>query len=82
MFGFLGKKEMFIIRRGSAILGKARSNNITRLIKAKKLFGSDRISKDGKTWSRLDQNAKHRRQLAAVEQANQEAAMATQSGLL
>ncbi len=63
MFSFMKKQEVFIIRRGSAILGKVSSRNLTNLIEARKLFGSDRISKDGKNWSRLDQNSKLRKQL-------------------
>lgn len=69
MFSIMKKKEMLIIRRGSAVLGKVSDRNITRLIQAGKLYGSDRISKDAKSWSRLDQISRYRRQLAAVEQA-------------
>jgi len=69
MLDFLINKEVFIVRRGSAILGKVSSKNLTRLIEGRKLFGTDRVSRDGKTWNRLDQIGKFRRQLAAVEQA-------------
>lgn len=64
MFSFMKKQDVFIIRRGSAILGKVSSANLTKLIEARKLFGSDRISKDGKNWSRLDHDPKIRKQLA------------------
>jgi len=50
------KAEAVIIRRGGALLGKLPTQKVPILIKKKKLFPSDRLSADGKTWVRLDKH--------------------------
>jgi hypothetical protein len=62
MFGiFKGKSETLTVRRGTEILGKVQEKNIVPIIKNKKFFGSDRISKDGKKWLRLDKTSKYKK---------------------
>lgn len=48
--------DAVVVRRGTAVLGRMSIRAIPERIKAGRLFGSDRISKDGKNWMRLDQH--------------------------
>ena len=65
MFGiFKGKSEKLTVRRGTEILGKVEEKNIVPIIKNKKFFGSDRISKDGKNWMRLDKANRYKKYFA------------------
>ncbi len=55
MFGlFKSKVNHYKLRKNGKLIGKAPENTIVQWIKGGKLDGRERVSPDGKTWARLD----------------------------
>lgn len=50
------RSNAIIVRRGNALLGRISLGAVPERIQSNRLFGSDRVSNDGRNWVRLDQH--------------------------